>query len=127
LLICADAGGSNGYRSRLWKVELQRLASERGLETTACHLPPGTSKWNKIEHRLFSHISMNWRSPALISHDVVVNLIGATKTRSGLQVKARRDKRKYPLGTMVPDEILDALNLKRHQFHGEWNYTFAPE
>src|SRR5450755_1492019 len=127
LLICADAGGSNSYRSRLWKVELQRLASERGLEITACHLPPGTSKWNKIEHRLFSHITMNWRSRPLISHDVVVNLIGATKTRSGLQVKARLDKRQYPLGMMVPDETLHALHLRPHEFHGEWNYTFAPE
>ena len=127
LLICADAGGSNSYRSRLWKVELQRLASERGLEITACHLPPGTSKWNKIEHRLFSHITMNWRSRPLISHDVVVNLIGATKTRSGLKVKARLDKRQYPLGMMVPDETMDALHLKPHEFHGEWNYTFTPE
>lgn len=127
LLICADGGGSNGYRSRLWKVELQRLATETGLKITACHFPPGTSKWNKIEHRLFSHITMNWRGRPLISHDVVVNLIGATKTTSGLRVKARLDKRKYPIGVEVPDNAMQALNLKPHDFHGEWNYTLVPQ
>jgi hypothetical protein len=127
LLICADGGGSNGYRSRLWKVELQLLATETGLEITACHFPPGTSKWNKIEHRLFSHITMNWRGRPLISHDVVVNLIGATKTTSGLRVKARLDKRKYPTGVEVPDNAMQALNLRPHEFHGEWNYTLVPQ
>jgi transposase len=127
LLICADGGGSNGYRSRLWKVELQQLATEAALEITACHLPPGTSKWNKIEHRLFSHITMNWRGRPLVSHDVVVNLIGTTKTTSGLHVKARLDKRKYPTGVEVSDEVMKALNLKPHPFHGEWNYTLAPQ
>ena len=127
LLICADGGGSNGYRSRLWKVELQRLATETGLEITACHFPPGTSKWNKLEHRLFSHITMNWRGRPLISHDVVVNLIGATKTTSGLRVKARLDKRKYPTGVEVPDNAMQALNLRPHEFHGEWNYTLVPQ
>jgi len=95
LLICADAGGSNGYRIRLWKVELQALADKTGLRVTVCHLPPGTSKWNKIEHRLFSHISMNWRGRPLTSHQIVVKLIGATVTKHGLKVKARLDTRKY--------------------------------
>ncbi len=126
LLICADGGGSNGYRSRLWKVELQRLASETGLAITACHFPPSTSKWNKIEHRLFSHITMNWRGRPLVSHDVVVNLIGTTKTESGLRVRARLDKRKYPTGVLVPDEAMKALRLKLHRFHGDWNYTLSP-
>ena len=123
LLICADAGGSNGHRSRLWKVEVQRFASDAALEVTVCHFPPGTSKWNKIEHRLFSHITMNWRGRPLVSHDVIVNLIGATKTASGLRVKARLDKRRYPLGIEVSDEELHAVRLARHRFHGDWNYT----
>ena len=123
LLICADAGGSNGHRSRLWKVEVQRFASDAALAVTVCHFPPGTSKWNKIEHRLFSHITMNWRGRPLVSHDVIVNLIGATKTASGLRVKARLDKRRYPLGVEVPDEELDAVQLARHRVHGDWNYT----
>lgn len=126
LLICADAGGSNGYRLRLWKVQLQRLATETGLEITACHFPPGTSKWNKIEHRLFSHITMNWRGRPLVSHDVVVNLIGSTTTRSGLRVKARLDRRKYPKGVAVSEEEMDAIKLTRHKFHGDWNYTIKP-
>lgn len=126
LLICADGGGSNGYRSRLWKLELQRLASETGLEVTACHFPPGTSKWNKIEHRLFSHITMNWRGRPLVSHAVVVSLIGATTTASGLRVKARLDKKKYPTGVQVPDEQMKTLKLRPHRFHGDWNYTLAP-
>jgi hypothetical protein len=126
LLICADAGGSNGYRLRLWKVQLQRLASETDLEITACHFPPGTSKWNKIEHRLFSHITMNWRGRPLVSHDVVVNLIGSTKTKSGLRVKARLDRRKYPKGVEVSEEEMNAINLTRHKFHGDWNYTIKP-
>jgi len=126
LLICADAGGSNGYRLRLWKVQLQRLATETDLEITACHFPPGTSKWNKIEHRLFSHITMNWRGRPLVSHDVVVNLIGSTKTKSGLRVKARLDRRKYPKGVEVSEEEMNAIKLTRHKFHGDWNYTIKP-
>ena len=122
LLICADAGGSNGYRVRLWKVELQRLADETGLSITVCHLPPGTSKWNKIEHRLFSHISMNWRGRPLTSHDVVVELIGATTTRAGLRVKAELDRGRYPKGLKVSKEEMAALSLRNHSFHGEWNY-----
>ncbi len=123
LLICADSGGSNGYRTRLWKCELQALADLAGVEITVYHFPPGTSKWNKIEHRLFSFISMNWRGQPLISHEVIVNLIGATKTRTGLRVKARLDKRKYPRSIKVSDEELAIVKLKPHKFHGEWNYT----
>jgi transposase len=126
LLICADAGGSNGPRLRLWKVELQRFAAETGLKVTACHFPPSTSKWNKIEHRLFSHITMNWRGRPLVSHDVIVNLIGATRTASGLRIKARLDKRKYPQGVEVSDDELRAVKLTRHRFHGDWNYTIHP-
>jgi hypothetical protein len=122
LLICADAGGSNGYRVRLWNVELQRLADETGLSITVCHLPPGTSKWNKIEHRLFSHISMNWRGRPLTSHEVVVELIGATTTRTGLRVKAELDRGRYPKGLTVSKEEMAALSLRNHSFHGEWNY-----
>jgi hypothetical protein len=126
LLICADGGGSNSHRSRLWKAELQQLSNELGIKITACHFPPGTSKWNKIEHRLFSHITMNWRGRPLVSHDVVVNLIGSTKTRSGLRVKAKLDKQVYPTGIVVSDEEMEELNIKRHTFHGEWNYTVSP-
>jgi len=126
LLICADGGGSNGYRLRLWKVELQRLADETGLEIVVCHLPPGTSKWNKIEHRLFSHISMNWRGRPLVSHEVVVQLIGATTNREGLRVQAELDTGKYPTNVKVTDADLAAVRLTPHSFHGEWNYTIAP-
>jgi hypothetical protein len=126
LLICADAGGSNGYRLRLWKIELQQFAAETGIEITVCHFPPGTSKWNKIEHRLFSHITLNWRGQPLISHDVVVNLISATTTKGGLRVKATLDKRKYPKGVKVTDAQMNGLNLKPHSFHGEWNYSLKP-
>ena len=115
LLICADGGGSNGYRLRLWKVDLQRFADEMGLAVTVCHLPPGTSKWNKIEHRLFSHISMNWRGRPLISHAVVVQLIAAVSTRSGLKVRAELDRDKYPTGVEVTDEQIAALSLRRHE------------
>jgi transposase len=125
LLICADSGGSNGYRTRLWKVELQRFADETGLEVTVCHLPPGTSKWNKIEHRLFSHISMNWRGRPLVSHEVVVNLIAATTTTKGLKVRARLDDHLYPLKVEVTQEALQQVNLQPHDFHGEWNYTIG--
>jgi len=126
LLITADAGGSNGYRLRLWKLELARLAARSGLEITVCHFPPGTSKWNKIEHRLFSAISMNWRGRPLVSHEVIVNLIGATTTRSGLKVHAERDSGSYPLGVKITKAQIDALPLTRHEFHGDWNYTLRP-
>jgi hypothetical protein len=126
LLITADAGGSNGYRPRLWKLELAHLAARSGLEITVCHFPPGTSKWNKIEHRLFSAISMNWRGRPLVSHEVIVNLIGATTTRSGLKVHAERDSGSYPLGVKITKAQIDALPLTRHEFHGDWNYTLRP-
>ena len=126
LLICADGGGSNGYRVRLWKVELQTLATEMGLHITTCHFPPGTSKWNKIEHRLFSHISMNWRGRPLVSHEVIVKLIGKTSTRNGLRVKAKLDRRKYPTKVKVSNEEMERVKLKPHSFHGEWNYSINP-
>ena len=126
LLICADGGGSNGYRVRLWKLELQRFANATGLRVTVCHLPPGTSKWNKIEHRLFSHISMNWRGRPLVSHQVVVELIGATTTREGLQVQAELDTGVYPTQVKVSDAELAAVQITPHAFHGEWNYTITP-
>jgi len=126
LLICADSGGSNGYRVRLWKVELQQFVDSTGLQVTVCHLPPGTSKWNKIEHRLFAHISMNWRGRPLVSHEVVVALIGATTTRTGLQVEAELDSGHYPTKIKVSDDELAALHITPHAFHGEWNYTIAP-
>lgn len=127
LMITADAGGSNGYRVRLWKVELQKLATELGLAITVCHLPPGTSKWNKIEHRLFSFITINWRGKPLRSYRTVVELISATNTGTGLTVRAELDENKYPKGTVVPDALLAAINLSRHEFHGEWNYMIAPD
>ena len=128
LLVCADAGGSNGYRVRLWKVELARLADSTGLAITVCHFPPGMSKWNKIEHRLFAHISMNWRGRPLISHEVVVELIGATTTRSGLTVQAEMDTNTYPRGVKVTEAEMAAIKsqLKAHKFHGDWNYTVTP-
>jgi hypothetical protein len=126
LLVCADAGGSNGYRVRAWKTELARLAEETGLAVTVCHLPPGTSKWNRIEHRLFSAISMNWRGRPLASHQVLVELIGATTTHTGLRVRAELDRGRYPLGVKVGDQELAAVPLVRHEFHGEWNYTLHP-
>jgi hypothetical protein len=127
LLICADGGGSNGYRVRLWKVALQRFASESGLRVTVCHLPPGTSKWNKIEHRLFSHISMNWRGRPLVSHEVIVELIGATTSRQGLRIQAELDTGAYPTQVKVTDEEMAAVHVAPHPFHGEWNYTITPE
>lgn len=126
LLICADCGGSNGYRIRLWKIELQTLASETGLGTTICHFPAGTSKWNKVEHRLFSHISMNWRGRPLVSHEVIVRLIGETTTSTGLEVKAQLDKRKYPVKVKVTDEEMKMVKIRPHKFHGEWNYSIIP-
>jgi hypothetical protein len=125
LLVTADAGGSNSYRSRLWKVELGKLAAETGLAITVCHFPPGTSKWNRIEHRLFSQISMNWRGRPLVSHEVVVDLIGATTTRTGLRVRAELDRGAYPTGVKVRDAELSAVPLIRHDWHGEWNYTIT--
>jgi transposase len=127
LLITADAGGSNGYRTRAWKAELAALAVETGLEITVCHLPPGTSKWNKIEHRLFSHITLNWWGRPLTSHEVIVNSIAATTTRAGLTVAAELDTDTYPTGVRVSDAQLAALPLTRHDWHGEWNYTLRPE
>ncbi len=127
LLITADAGGSNGYRSRLWKVALQRLADAVGLQISVCHFPPGTSKWNKIEHRLFCYITKNWRGKPLSSRAVVVNLIGQTKTRAGLQVRAELDTNAYPTGQKVSDEELAAVHLTPDAFHGEWNYTITPD
>jgi len=127
LLICANGGGSNGYRVRAWKTELAALATETGLAITVCHLPPGTSKWNKIEHRLFSHISMNWRGRPLTSHEVVIDLIGATTTRTGLQVHAELDPGVYQTKIKIGDEQMSAIALDRHDFHGEWNYTVRPE
>ncbi len=126
LTITADCGGSNGNRLRLWKAELQRLADHTGLTIQVCHFPPGTSKWNKIEHRLFSFISQNWRGKPLISHEVIINLIAATSTRTGLKVYARLDERDYPKKIVVTDEQLAAVNLKGHDFHPEWNYTISP-
>ena len=126
LLITADSGGSNGARVRLWKVELQKLADETGLEITVCHLPPGTSKWNKIEHRLFSFISQNWRGKPLISHEVIVQLIAATTTQHGLKVRSQLDTNTYPAGVKISKKEMAALNLHRDPFHGEWNYSIHP-
>ncbi len=126
LLVTADAGGSNGYRLRLWKVELQRLADETGLEIAVCHFPPGTSKWNKIEHRLFSAITQNWRGRPLVSHEVIVELIGATTTRTGLRVRSELDTNDYPAGVKVRDADMQKLHLRRDVFHGDWNYTLIP-
>ena len=126
LTITADCGGSNGYRTRLWKTELQTLADESGLEIRVCHFPPGTSKWNKIEHRLFSFISQNWRGKPLISHQVIISLIAATSTRTGLDVYAQLDERTYPKNVKVSDAQLAAINLQGDPFHPEWNYTIKP-
>jgi hypothetical protein len=127
LLVTADAGGSNGYRTRAWKAGLAALALETGLEITVCHFPPGTSKWNKIEHRLFSHITMNWRGRPLTSHDVIVSTIAATTTATGLRVHAELDPGTYPEGIRISDAALAALPLGRHRWHGDWNYTLRPE
>lgn len=126
LLITADSGGSNGSRLRLWKWELQKLANQLGLAISVCHLPPGTSKWNKIEHRLFSFISKNWRGQPLLTHATIVNLIAATKTKSGLKVHCVLDSNKYPKAIKPSAEQMDRINLIPDQFHGEWNYTVAP-
>ena len=127
LLITADAGGSNSYRTRAWKAELAAFALEAGLAVTVCHFPPGTSKWNKIEHRLFSHITMNWRGRPLASHEVIVNTIAATTTRGGLRVRAELDPGSYPPGAKVSDEQMASLPLDHHHWHGDWNYTLRPQ
>jgi hypothetical protein len=126
LLVTADAGGSNGYRTRAWKSELAALAGQTGLEITVCHFPPGTSKWNKIEHRLFSHITLNWRGRPLTSHEVIVQTIAATTTATGLRVRAELDPGSYPGGVKISDEQMHALPLHRHDWHGDWNYTLHP-
>jgi len=126
LMITADCGGSNGYRVRLWKVELQKLADETGLEISVCHFPPGTSKWNKIEHRLFSYITLNWRGKPLTSYEVIVNLIAATTTSKGLKVKCVLDKSAYPKGIKIMKEEIEELGIIHDEFHGELNYIFKP-
>lgn len=126
LVITADCGGSNGYRLRLWKFELQGLANELGFPITVCHLPPGTSKWNKIEHRLFSFITQNWRGKPLVTHQVIVSLIAATTTKTGLRVKSNVDPRAYAKGRRITDRQLAEVHLEPHAFHGEWNYTIHP-
>lgn len=127
LLIVADGGGSNGSRTRLWKTELQRFADDTGLTVSVCHLPPGTSKWNKIEHRLFAYISQNWRGRPLISFEVIVNLIADTTTATGLEIQAELDTNAYPKGRKVSDEELASVQMARDAFHGEWNYTIKPQ
>ena len=126
LLITADGGGSNSSRSRVWKARLQKLADETGLKISVCHFPPGTSKWNKIEHRMFCHITQNWRGQPLISRAVIVTLIGNTTTRSGLKIKADLDINNYPTGIKITDEELAEVSLEKDKFHGEWNYTITP-
>jgi transposase len=126
LLITPDSGGSNGYRGRLWKVELQKLAHEIGLTIEVSHFPPGTSKWNKIEHRLFSSISQNWRGKPLISHEVIINLIGSTTTKTGLKVNCQLDDNTYQKGIKISDEDMAKINITRDDFHGEWNYKILP-
>lgn len=126
LLICADAGGSNSYRSRLWKKELQGFCDARKISVSVCHFPPGTSKWNKIEHRLFSFISINWRGKPLSTYQVIINLISSTTSSMGLTVKARLDKKTYKTGLKVSDKEMKSLNILKNSFHGEWNYTIKP-
>ena len=125
-LITADGGGANGSRCRLWKVELQRLADETGLRISVCHFPPGTSKWNKIEHRMFCHITETWRGRPLVSREVVVHLIGHTTTKTGLAIRSELDENSYPTGREVTDPQMETLAIKRDKFHGEWNYTIKP-
>ena len=126
LTITADGGSSNGYRVRLWKLELSRLAQETGLRIGVSHFPPGTSKWNQIEHRLFSFITMSWRGRPLISHEVIVNLIANTKTRSGLKVRSELDTNSYPKGLVVSDADFSAIKIEPNEFHAEWNYSIRP-
>ena len=127
LLVCADGGGSNGYRIQAWKIELAKLAAETGLAITVCHLPPGTSKWNQIEHRLFSQITLNWRGRPLITHQVIVELISATTSSTGLRVHCVLDTEHYPTGIKYTNADVEALPITRHDFHGEWNYTITPD
>jgi hypothetical protein len=127
LLITADCGGSNGYRPKLWKVELQRLSNDIGIPIQVRHFPPGMSKWNKVEHRLFSFISTNWRGQPLYDYETIVKLISHTYTKEGLIVKCRLDHRKYKLGTVITPTEFDSLNLNREKFHGDWNYTLSPK
>jgi len=126
LLLCADGGGSNGARNRAWKYHLQQFADQMGLEVTVCHYPPGTSKWNKIEHRMFSFISLNWKGRPLVSYETVVNLIGATRTKTGLRIKAALDTRQYEAGIRIPDEEMERINLQPHSTNPSWNYTISP-
>jgi len=126
ILICADAGGSNSYRSRLWKKELQLFCDAEKIKISVCHFPPGTSKWNKIEHRLFSFISINWRGKPLVTYQTIINLITSTKTKTGLTVKARLDKKSYKKGIKVSNAEMKELNIYKNKFHGEWNYTIKP-
>jgi hypothetical protein len=126
LLITADAGGSNGYRTRAWKLALQAFADEASIRITVCHFPPGTSKWNKIEHRLFCHITQNWRSRPLTTYETVVNLIGNTRTATGLRVKAKLDCRRYPTGEKIQPTEMKRLAIKQARFHGDWNYAIDP-
>ena len=126
LLICADSGGSNGSRLRAWKLYLQRLATEIGIPITVCHYPPGTSKWNKIEHRLFSFISVSWKGQPLRSYETMINLIRATRTRSGLSVKAMLDQSEYPTGVKVSKAEFSKINIRFHATHPSWNYTITP-
>jgi hypothetical protein len=126
ILIMADGGGSNGSRSRLWKAALQGLANKTGLILQVCHFPPGTSKWNKIEHKMFSYITQNWRGRPLISHEVVINLIANTSTRSGLKIRAELDTGHYETGKKVSDEELEKIKIKHAIFHGDWNYVISP-
>jgi hypothetical protein len=126
LLILADSGGANSSRTRLWKVALQRLADHIGLRLSICHFPPGTSKWNKIEHRMFCHITANWRGKPLTSHEVIVNLIGNTTTKTGLTIQAELDTGSYPTGIQVSDEDLEHVWMEPAEFHGEWNYRISP-
>jgi hypothetical protein len=126
VLLCADGGGSNGFRTRAWKYHVQQLADQLGVEVTVCHYPPGTSKWNKIEHRLFSFISLNWKGQPLVSYETVINLIGATRTKTGLRVKAVLDAATYELGVKIPDAEMERLNLRPHRTLPQWNYTLRP-
>jgi transposase len=126
LLITADGGGSHGSRCRLWKVELQRLADESGLRISVCHFPPGTSKWNKVEHRMFCHITENWRGRPLVSREVVVNLIGHTTTKTGVTIRSELDENRYPTGREITDQQIESLSITRDKFHGEWNDTIQP-
>lgn len=126
LLVCADSGGSNGNRSRLWKKELQKFSDSQKIKVSVCHFPPGTSKWNKIEHRLFSFISINWRGKPLLTYQTIINLISSTQTKTGLTVKARLDKKIYKKGIKVSNEEMQLLNIIKDKFHGEWNYTIKP-